>query len=731
MSKLEDAPTAYTFDDFVLVPQYSEVGSRTDPDITSDIDGFRYKIPIVASPMNTVTEAEMLVTMAEIGAVGVLHRYMDIVDQVKIATEVSTRLSDAGIPLQQSDGTPAFYVAVGANGDVEDRVRALSKVGVTGFCVDVANGHNEQSVQAVRAIRRLSPEARIMAGNVCTYDGAYTLAKAGASSIRVGIGPGCFTAGTRILMSNGIYKNIEDVRPGDHVINKDGKAVIVKNAWCTGRRKVMKVRHTQFYKPTYCTDDHNYLVGDLSGLSPSTVSSRGYANSLKEDDIKWQEIGNLNRHTVLMPRNINFELPETFEIKLQKRTAGNRLNNFVYKTDTTIVPTYDSGYIFGTFLGDGCSNTQEYKKSKRGNVKWYFGPDEDEIANNLARAIKTTIGKEVTVKKTNIISVTLCYKPLADYFKNFGKKENKRLPTNLLVNNKEFLSGLLQGLLDSDGHKEKTTGRVGFTNTSIYLMELFGVVEYLTNGYFPNMLSKGNSTSKLIKNSQEAFAAQRLLAAKKREFGDYQIVKLLEKDFIEKECEVYDIEVDCPTHSFIANNAIVHNSNCTTRQVTAHGVPQLSAIEDCARIKSHESQENFPNVAIIADGGIKRSGDIIKALAIGADAIMIGSLLAGTKETPGEVIEEDGKQYKYYHGMASNEARSKWKGQRIGVPEEGVSRKVPYYGKEAKDVVLKLASATQVGLSFSGALNIEELRERATWRKISAAGYTEGTPHGK
>jgi len=374
MSKLQEAPQAFTFDDMVLVPQYSKVKSRKDPDISVNVPGFKYRMPIVSSPMSTVTETEMIVTMAKLGGVGVLHRYMSIEFQVKVVKEVQARLSDAGGYLYV-DNTPPFYVAVGANGDCLQRVQALLEAGVIGFCVDVANGHNELSVEAVRAIRNMAPTARIMAGNVCTYGGAHRLAEAGANSIRVGIGGG---------------------------------------------------------------------------------------------------------------------------------------------------------------------------------------------------------------------------------------------------------------------------------------------------------------------------------------------------------------------------------SMCTTRQVTGHGVPQLSAIEDCVRIKTKQVNEGesfecktvyfqaYPDVAIIADGGIRKSSDIIKSLAIGADAVMLGGLLAGTLETPGEWLDEEDGLYKYYHGMASDEGREKWfKKAKSGTPAEGVSKKILYRGRSAAKVIEGLCASTKIGLSFSGAMSVAELKERARWRRITRAGYTEGTPHGK
>ena len=364
MSKLQDAPVAYTFDDFVLVPVHSEIKSRKDPDISVRLPAFDFQIPIVSAPMNTISEEEMIVTMCELGGTGVLHRYMDIEDQANMCSRIIERLPDADHWDSDVYGCwavgkgPMFYAAVGANGDSADRLRALREAGVHGICVDMANGHSALCVQAVSNLRAWWPDCNIMAGNVCTLVGAQALAAAGANSIRVGVGPGAV---------------------------------------------------------------------------------------------------------------------------------------------------------------------------------------------------------------------------------------------------------------------------------------------------------------------------------------------------------------------------------CTTRLVTGHGVPQLSAIDDCARLKAL-----FPGVALIADGGIRYSGDIVKALAAGADAVMIGSLLAGTIESPGEWLEENGQLFKYYHGMASIEGRKKWFDKsKAGLPSEGVSTKIPYTGKSAKKVVEGLCQSVKVGLSYAGAANLTELREKAEWRRVTMAGVTEGTPHGK
>lgn len=366
MSKLAAAPTAYTFDDFYLAPVHSNIRSRRDPDLSVWVDRFKCDLPVVASPMNTVTGADMARTMARLGGVAVIHRYMSVADQVRLATELIAEGVD-------------HWMAVGANGDSEERVDALSDVGVTAFCIDVANGHSAHCVEAVKRLRTKRPDARIMAGNVCTYDGAYRLAEAGADAIRVGIGPG---------------------------------------------------------------------------------------------------------------------------------------------------------------------------------------------------------------------------------------------------------------------------------------------------------------------------------------------------------------------------------SMCTTRLVTGHGIPQLSAIEDCARIKKRVTNDvlideqghllkvygnEFPDVAIIADGGIRGSGDVVKALAIGADAVMLGSLLAGTSDTPGETHKdpETGTLYKYYHGMASVEGRASWfDRERTSFVPEGESTRVPYKGSTEK-VLETLIGGVRSGLSYAGANNIAELRANAQWRRVTTAGAVEARPHGK
>jgi len=160
-------------------------------------------------------------------------------------------------------------------------------------------------------------------------------------------------------------------------------------------------------------------------------------------------------------------------------------------------------------------------------------------------------------------------------------------------------------------------------------------------------------------------------------------------------------------------------SICSTRVQTGHGLPGLQTIFECAKTDR--------DVKIIADGGIKTSGDMVKALAAGADAVMVGSLLSGTDETPGKILQDkDGHKWKIYRGMASKEAQVDWRGKYSSF--EGVSTTVPYRGP-AKEILEDLEKGIRSGLSYSGARTIAELQSRAEFVKQTSSGITESRTH--
>ncbi|MBZ7981062.1 IMP dehydrogenase [Campylobacter sp. RM12640] len=171
-------------------------------------------------------------------------------------------------------------------------------------------------------------------------------------------------------------------------------------------------------------------------------------------------------------------------------------------------------------------------------------------------------------------------------------------------------------------------------------------------------------------------------------------------------------------------------SICTTRIVSGVGVPQITAISDCAEVA-----KEF-NVPIIADGGIKYSGDIAKALAAGASSVMIGSLLAGTDESPGEFITYQGRQYKSYRGMGSLGAMAKGSSDRYfqegtakeKLVPEGIEGRVPHTGS-IKNVVFQLLGGLRSSMGYNGAINIKDFQEKAEFVEITSAGLKESHVH--
>lgn len=194
-------------------------------------------------------------------------------------------------------------------------------------------------------------------------------------------------------------------------------------------------------------------------------------------------------------------------------------------------------------------------------------------------------------------------------------------------------------------------------------------------------------------------------------------MKLVEIKKIEKKHYkgiVYDLTIE-KDHSYNINGIIVHNSLCTTRIKTGFGVPNVTSVEEISLISS---------VPIMADGGIRTSGDIAKALALGASTVMLGSLLAGTDEAPGKIIETSNGLIKRYRGSASLETKITHNQEERNI--EGESTTIPYKGG-VKFVINGLVDGLKSALSYGGASSLKEFRPE--YIQVTNSGILEANPH--
>ncbi len=212
------------------------------------------------------------------------------------------------------------------------------------------------------------------------------------------------------------------------------------------------------------------------------------------------------------------------------------------------------------------------------------------------------------------------------------------------------------------------------------------------------------------------------------------VVKTIRNKYPDLTIVAGNVATASATHDLIEAGADVvkvgigPGSICTTRIIAGIGVPQVTAIMDCA-----EEADKYGK-RVIADGGIKYSGDIVKALASGASAVMVGSLLAGTKESPGEIEIFQGRNFKTYRGMGSLAAMAAGSKDRyfqqdaVKLVPEGVEGRVPYRGP-LSDIVFQLAGGIRSGMGYCGMPTIEDLRTKAQFVKITNASLIESHPH--
>jgi len=196
-----------TYDDIYLIPRYNGIPSRKDVDPSVTICGERFALPVISSPMDTITETEMAVKMADMGGLGLIHRFNTIEEQK--ALYEACRGKRAGI-------------AFGTGDNWQERVEALYSAGCRIFCLDVAHGHSHVAGTVCKEFKSKYTDTILIAGSVCTHEGALYLESCGADMIRVGVSNGCFLPDTKITTSKGL-KSIQDIEIGEKVLTHTGQ----------------------------------------------------------------------------------------------------------------------------------------------------------------------------------------------------------------------------------------------------------------------------------------------------------------------------------------------------------------------------------------------------------------------------------------------------------------------------------------------------------------------------
>lgn len=251
--------TALTFDDVLLIPKFSSIVSRSEVELSLNLGpSIQLSLPVISSPMDTVTEAEMAVAISKAGGLGIIHRYNSIEQQAKLVMEA------------KEGGAKFVGAAVGSTGDFYERASELVKWGVDVVCVDVAHGHHQNVKDAIEKIKNHPSHYKfhLMAGNVATGKGFQDLSDWGADSIRVGIGGGCFVPGTLVNTESGL-KKIEDIKVGDKVFSHTGKLQPVVDTLTFDRdEEIVSVNGID------CTKNHEFYILDKEN-----------ANRVNEDNI--------------------------------------------------------------------------------------------------------------------------------------------------------------------------------------------------------------------------------------------------------------------------------------------------------------------------------------------------------------------------------------------------------------------------------------------------------------
>lgn len=403
--------------------------------------------------------------------------------------------------------------------------------------------------------------------------------------------------------------------------------------------------------------------------------------------------------------------------------------------------------LFGYFIAEG------YVIGNKNNRQlcFSFSKNETEYQNEIINLINAIFGypnSKTTMHKTKNSAVVHIYSHIiATFFERLFPlgSRNKKIPKILIDQEPALLTEFLKGAFNGDG-SIKDYHRAKYTTVSASLA--FQIAELMTRiGFIPSISAKNQKNNRWAKTYcirisgaqyknfinllYPQFKELSDFDGKQRVFGDdnYLYFKINSIKPVFKTEKVYNLEVQ-EDNSYLVNRTAVHN--CTTRIIAGIGIPQITAITQCA---SACEKEKIP---LIADGGIRYSGDIVKAIAAGANSVMIGNLLAGTEESPGKTIFMQGRKFKQYRGMGSTEAMKKGSAERYNQEHnqtnngktvaEGIEGIVPFRGT-AKEVIFQLIGGLRNGMGYTGSGSIQELRTKTEFIRVTNAGLKESHPH--
>ena len=758
---LIESDVKLNFSDVMIRPKRTSLDSRSQVKLVKQFlpkYGHQFSgVPIIAANMATGTfemldvfsKHQMFVAIAKFESDKWLHK----LDNDGILGDFHNYMTYGFYTIGMSNDEllkfNEFYVKVEQSGYVADNIK---------LCVDIANGYSQKFAGFISKIRDRYPNIVITAGNVVTPDMTQELILGGADYVKIGIGQGCLAGDTRVLMSNGTYKDIKNIRLHDRVINGHGMPVEVIGTTYSGLRKVKKYKNNLFYKKTIVTSDHKHMVGDYGSFAASADQCNlqeklHKLTRLGDSKFHWDNLeDNLKNKTLVMPMKVSFELAETFQVNMDDFAHTIRGFGGSSELNKLIEPSYELGYLIGAFIGDGTaalyktsrtSKSGQISRNTSGALKWFYGRHETDIAAKTINALKTVFNAnaiDVTPESKNIIEVTCKSNVMSRFFMQFYDGKIKTIPEKYLINNKPYLTGILDGMVDSDG-SYLADGRVRFGNTSPELIERFSIIYYLIHGYFISMQEREPTVGGLVGVNIENCKPSYLCSSVNNHQSDdykYQINRVYNTpEDVDILVPTYDIEVDCESHSFIANNSVVHNSKCSTRLKTAVGYPQLSAIIECA------DAAHGLDAGIIADGGIRSAGDFGRAFCANADMAMAGGIFAGTDECHGNVISryyktgevelryEDAdrlgnptpiykdvittKKFKLFYGMSSEYAQKTHLGEMKNYrTSEGLIEEVPYVGSVEAIVNDILGGLRSTG-TYVGADDIKKFGKCATF----------------